>query len=369
MPFERPTLRELGRQALADLAAALGIFAILRSSPLAALTKAAAGLVHGLYGYLDWIARQAVPGTATGEFLAFWAALVGIYRKDASKAGGPARFTGTPGSVLPEGARLVRSADGQAFLTTALATIGSDGTLTVTAEAETAGAAGNGPAGAEMVIASAVTGVLASGTAADVFTGGADQEAEEDFRQRMLDRYQEPPQGGAAGDYAGWAKAVAGVTRAWVAPLGAGPGTVVVYIMLDDAQAANDGFPQGSDGVASGETRGAPATGDQLTVADAIWPLRPVTALVYVVAPVPWPIDYEIADLAEDSAETRAAIAAELRGMLRRQGAPGGTIFQSDNIGAISGAAGVTRFTLVAPAGRVTAPTGALPVLGSITWS
>ncbi|MFC7611718.1 baseplate J/gp47 family protein [Teichococcus aestuarii] len=103
----------------------------------------------------------------------------------------------------------------------------------------------------------------------------------------MLDRFRAPPQGGAVADYETWARAVPGVTRAWIAPNGMGAGTVVVYAMLDDAQAGAGGFPQGADGVAAAETRATPATGDQLTIADALYPLRPATALVYVVAPTP----------------------------------------------------------------------------------
>ncbi|WP_419900682.1 baseplate J/gp47 family protein [Roseomonas sp. USHLN139] len=369
MPFERPTLRELGRQALADMAAALDAFAILRTSPLAAVTKAAAGLVHGLYGYLDWIAKQAVPVSADGEYLAAWAGLVGIYRKGASFAGGMAAFTGTVGAELPNGSKLVRSTDGATFITTALATISSAGTLTVPIVAEVAGSASNGPGGAELVIATAVNGVLAKGAAAGAITGGAEEEAEEEFRQRMLDRFQQAPQGGSEADYLAWALEVPGITRAWVAPLGMGAGTVVVYVMLDSAQAANGGFPQGTNGVASEESRAPSATGDQLAVADHIFPLRPVTALVYVVAPTPFPINYQIGDLAQDSVETRAAIQAELSDMLRRRGRPGGTIYQSDSAAAISAAPGVTRFTLVAPLGSVTAPAGSLPTLGTITWS
>lgn len=369
MPYERPTLRALARQATADMAAALGIFTILRTSPLAALAKATAGLVNGLYGFLDWIARMAVPVTAEGEFRAAWAALVGIFQKEASVAAGQATFTGTPGSILPEGTLVVRSADGVTFRTTALGTVSSAGIVTVPIEAVEAGAAGNGLSGAEIVIRSAVLGVNAAGAAAGPTTGGADVESDASFQDRMLDRYREPPQGGSEADYERWALEVPGVTRAWVAPNGAGAGTVVVYVMLDDAQAANGGFPQGTDGVASEEGRALPATGDQLAVADFIYPLRPVTALVYIVAPAPWPVDYEIADLEQDTSATRAAIEAALVGMFRRQGEPGGRIYQSDSIAAIGGAEGVTRFTLVSPSGTVQAPPGALPVLGTVTYS
>ena len=50
-----------------------------------------------LYGYLDWIARQSNPLTATGEALAGWAALKNVYAEAAQPAIGTATFTGSNG--------------------------------------------------------------------------------------------------------------------------------------------------------------------------------------------------------------------------------------------------------------------------------
>ena len=63
-------------------------------------------------------------------------------------------------------------------------------------------------------------------------------------------------------------------TRAWCLPNGMGTGTVALYTMLDNANAQWGGFPQGSNGVATLELRDAAAQGDQLTVANAIYPQR-----------------------------------------------------------------------------------------------
>jgi uncharacterized phage protein gp47/JayE len=367
MAFQRPTLTALLRQARADMREATGGNAILRASPLAVLTKVLAGLVHGLYGYIDYLALQITPATATGAYLVAWGALVGVTRKAEATATATATFTGTPGAILPEGTRISRTADGVAYLSTALGTVGGGGTVTVPLAAEAAGAAGNALSGAEVAIAGAASGINAVGSLATAAAGGADEEPEDDFRDRVLLRYREPPQGGAAGDYAAWAKEVPGVTRAWDSSPGAG--VVVVHIMLDEARAGAGGFPAGDDGVAADDPRGIAATGDQLLVADYIRPLQPVTALVQVVAPAPWPVNVTIDDLAEDSVAIRAAIATALRGVLRRKGAPGGTIYQSDLVAAIDGVAGVERFSLIAPAGSVTAPAGQLPVLGTITWT
>ena len=253
-------------------------------------------------------------------------------------------------------------------MTTAIGTVGSGGTVTVPIRALEAGAAGNSVSGAAILIASAASGVNAAGVLAGPATGGADPEEDDEFRSRMLDRYRNPPQGGAPGDYERWAQEVPGVTRAWAAPNGAGAGTVVLYPMLDEAQAAHGGFPQGTNGGAGAESRTAPATGDQRTVADYLYPRRPATALVLVVAPIAYPINLTLADLSADSVSIRAAIEDALRGALRRVGRPGGTIYQNDLSAAIDGVAGVEHFTLTAPTTSIVAPTGRLPTLGTITW-
>ncbi|MBX6386332.1 MAG: baseplate J/gp47 family protein [Microbispora sp.] len=366
MPFERPTLTRLIEQAQTDVASALGLYALLRHSPERAFAVALAGLAQGLYGYVDWIALQAVPYTATDEYLEAWAALVGVTRKAATQASGSVAFTGAAGSVVPAGTMVIRPSDGAQYITTAGVAVAGDGTVTVPVQASEAGAAGNADIGTTMVLGAAIVGVNSTGSVSVALAGGADLETDDDLRTRMLAAYQNPPQGGAGTDYVEWALQVPGVTRAWAAPNGFGPGTVVVYIMLDDVRAGAGGFPSGTDGVAAAEPRDTAATGDQLLVADHILPLQPVTALVYVVAPVAAPVNLTINDL--NDASLRPAIQAALTDMLRQKAEVGGTLYPSDFIGAIEAVPGVTRFSMPAPSGPVTAAAGHLHTLGTITW-
>lgn len=369
MPFLRPTLTQLRTQALQDVQASpLGISGLLRFSAFKVLSWVQAGLAHLHYGYLDWIARQAVPFTCTDEFLEGWAALVGITREAAAAAAGSATFAGTAGALVPSGTAL-RRGDGAGYVTTSDLTLGSAGAGVAPILAQAPGALGNMDAGTPLALAAPIPGVRGAVTASGPATGGADMEADAALRTRMLYRYREPPQGGAAPDYVEWAEAVPGVTRAWCRPNGAGAGTVVVYAMLDEAEAAHGGFPQGTDGVAAAETRDAPATGDQLTIADAIYPLRPVTALVYVCAPVAWPVNVTIANLAISSAAIQALISQALAQVLLQLGDPeGGALYQSDLEAAIEAVPGVQRFTLAAPVGPLLPPVGSLPVLGTVTY-
>ena len=370
MPFARPGLTELIRQALADLAQALNVPAVLRWRPEWAMTTALAGLTQGLYGYLDWIARQAVPATSTGEFRAAWAALRGVFPREATFTTGPAVFVGTPGAVLPAGTS-VRRADGSAAYTTdADVLVALDGTASVQLTATASGPAGNGAPGVTLLLGAAVAGVTSAGFATDYLRGGADAEDvdSDGFLTRMLLAYAEPAQGGAERDYLDWAYEVPGVTRAWVQPNGMGAGTVTVRFMMDEANVEAGGFPQGTNGVAAAETRAAAATGDQLTLADHLYPLRPATALVYAVAPTPYPVDVLVANLLGLTPAIRAAAAEKIRAMLLERAFPGGTIYPNEISTAIDSVPGVTVFTLLSPTLPVLPPPGGLVTLGSLNF-
>lgn len=375
MPFSRPTLTDLQNQVAQDIAGSLpGADALLRFTNIGVTGRAQAGLAHLHYGYLDWIAKQAVPYTATGEFLEAWAGLKGVTRKAATQAAGQVTFSGTTGVLIPAGTPMVRG-DGVAYTSTADATVGGGGSVAVpaTANADTSGqtgAFGNCVAGTSVSLGTAIAGVQSTGSVSVEFTGGADLETDDSLRSRMLAAYQQVPQGGAMTDYIQWATAVPGVTRAWCTPNGAGAGTVVVYTMWDLAEAAHAGFPQGGNGVAAAETRAAAASGDQLTVADAIFPLQPVTALVYSVAPIAAPVNFTISGIAGASSATKALIAAAIDGVFFLYGTPkGGTIALSLIESAIAAIAGTTGFLITTPAGNISSSTGLLPTRGTITYT
>ncbi|PLP96977.1 baseplate J/gp47 family protein [Cupriavidus pauculus] len=367
MPYARPTLSELRANVAADQASELeGSDPLLRFANLRILGVGQAGLTHLQYGYLDWIARQSVPYTAEDEYLEAWGALKGVYRKDATSADGFATFGGTAGEI-PAGWGLVRS-DGVKYTVSASASIGGGGSVQVEAMANDTGAAANCALGTQFSLASPIPGIQSNGSASSPFTGGADVEENDAYRARVLEAYQESPAGGNEADYIRWAKGVAGVTRAWVARNGFGAGTVVVYVMLDLANAESGGFPIGTDGVATAETRSAvKATGDQLRVANALYSLQPVTALMYAVAPIRDNINFTITGYSGASAATKKSISDAISDVFFRNGAPGGTVNLSDIESAIWAVPGTAGFVITLPTGNITSATGHLPVLGTVT--
>lgn len=370
MSYSRPTLPQLITQATGFFQSYLpGADGTLRRSVLNVFARMMAGLVNGLYGYLDWISRQSNPYTATGSYLELWANLKGVFRLAATAANnGAVTFSGNAGVQIPSGTQITRS-DSVVLITTALATIGGGGTIAAPVAAQSAGSGGNTPVNAPVTLSTSIAGVQAAALVTTALTNGTDTETDAALRIRMLQRYQNPPQGGDKADYVSWALAVAGVTRAWCVPLWAGAGTVAVYFMMDVTETSHGGFPQGTDGVATGETRDTVATGDQLAVANALYPQRPVTALVYAKAPVNDAVNITINGISGVSATVKTQIQTALDNVFLTLSQLAGTIYVSDLEQAIASVTGTEGFVLTAPAANHTAAAGALPTRGTITYT
>ncbi len=379
MPYQRPTLSELrsrNRQFITSELEKTG--ELLRFSNLRIMADMDAGMSHLHFAYLDWIARQSNPFTAEDEWLAAWGALKGVYQKDAAAATCPAvRFTGIAGRIVSAGSLLNRS-NGVQYRLDGVVTIGADGSGTgsITAVLPVNGSSltaadGNAPSGTMLALDSAIDGIDSTAIATEAITGGADIELQEVFRQRVLLAYQSEGEGGSESDYRRWALEVPGVTRAWVAPRLLGAGSVGLYIMCDGTDRANHGFPVGTDGVATGEQyQYGKAGGDQLRVADYIFPRRPATTLVWVCSPLKREIDFNIGGIADADADTVAAIRSAIDEVFFDNGEPGGKIYISDLTLAIGAIDGTRGFVLNSPAGTaIQLGTGELPVRGKITFS
>jgi uncharacterized phage protein gp47/JayE len=374
MPFARPTLTALETLTAADITSQLqGADPLLRFNNLGIIAKVQAKLGHGQYGYLDFIAAQATPFGATDPgYQSAWGALRGVTQKPATQAAGIATFAGTDGTVVPIGTQLVRG-DRAVYATTAAVTLAGGGVAPI--QALVAGSAGNALAGVQLTLVAPIAGINSQASVSSAVIGGVDVEAAGPFKARYLQRYAAPPQTGARGDYPNWARALPTVTRAWARPAGMGPGTVVVYSMLDVANAAQGGFPQGTDGVATQELRGAVATGDQLAVANAIFPLQPAEALVYSCAPVAAPQAFTIANM---PASLQSLVAPAIATFLTTSATPGGVYLATGVAGlvplaniwaAIAAATGWYSFQITSPTADIQTGVGLIASAGAVTFA
>lgn len=361
MPFNRPTLAELRERAQGNLDSYLpGTDARLRRSNTNVLATVEAGGMHGLYGFLEDIARNAIPGPENDEaWLERHASLWKVYRKAAAAASGTLICTGTNGAIIEAGTSWQRS-DG-AIYTLAVEAVIAAGTATVTVTAAEPGIVGNTAAGSTLTLVNPLAGiVMAANVGAAGLTNGTDIETLARLWYRLQRRIGQPPQGGADFDYVNWALEVAGITRAWCYPNYLGLGTVGVTAVMDD-QAVTI-IPDGA----------------KLTELDAYIyhhedPLtgmhvgRPVTADVTVFALTPVPLDFTIT-LLPDSADIRIAVTTELADLIDREAEPNGTLLLSHMREAISVAAGEQNHLLTSPAADQDAGAGNIFIMGDITW-
>jgi len=255
------------------------------------------------------------------------------------------------------------------------------------------GAAGTINVGDLGSLANPISGVSGQGTFTASGVAGADQETFDAFKARYLQEYAAPPQGGAFSDYIEWAEEFSTVTRAWCLPnynivtAATSVGVVSVLFMEDSSEAAFGGFPQGTNGCSASETRTTGgsgtyplATGDQLAVANYIFPLAPVTALVLAAAPASNAVNFAITGLLGSiPTATRTLINAALAQMFLSVGTPGGAtrpdggtggdIYPSDWEVAISEVPDMPPFQVTSPTTTVTSSVGALPVLGTVVYT
>lgn len=354
MAFTRPTLQTIVQRIQSDIDGRLaGADSFIVRSLLYVIAKAVAGVVHGLYGHQDWLSKQIIPDTAEVEFLDRHAAWWNVVRKAASSAVGNVTFTGTDGSIIPAGTILQRS-DGEQFTTDVEVTI-TAGSIVAAVTAVVPGQNSNTIAATTVALVSPIVGVNSSAIVdGSALTGGADIEGDDDLRDRLRERIQKTPQGGAVADYEQWALEIGGVTRVWVLPNLSGLGTVGVYFVRDDDASI------------------IPDAAEVLAVQDYIDTVRPVTADATIYAPT------EVAQamtiqISPNTSAVQAAISTSLTDLFRREaqvedGAGSGTVLLSHINEAISIATGEDNHILVSPVADVALSTGELATLGAITW-
>lgn len=349
MPFNRPTLSDLISQILTDFQTRFSLIgAILRRSVLGVIARAQAGVVHLLFGYLDYISKQCFPDTADSPNLYRYGSIYKLSPIPAAFATGTVTFTGTDGVDIPMGTLFQRT-DATEYKTTEDATP-SSGTVTVAVQAIIAALSGDCDSGTSFSLTNGIAGINSAALAATDISGGADKETDSAFLSRLIDRIANPPQGGVANDYVQWAKTIAGVTRAWAYGDYYGFGTVGVFFVRDNDVSI---FPD---------------SGEIATVQAYIDTVIPMPATATVAAPTNNAMAVSV-HLIPSNASTQAAVTAELQDLIFREGAPGASILLSHIREAISNSVGVVDYTLATPSANFTSAAGQLPTLGTVTFT
>ncbi len=366
MAFERPSLNDIIQRVEGDFKSALGLTSILRRSFIAAMSRAIAGASHVLHGHIVFVSRQIFPDQAEAELLDRWGSIYGITRNPATfgqfeiDINFTSSATVTAGTIFKRTDGLTYELDADVSETVGPFPILKKGTVT----AKTFGADANLNVNDKITLETPIVGVDSEATVSLILKEGEDVETDENLRQRIVDRIQEPPSGGRAEDYIQFAKTVTGVTRVWVLPGHLGQGTVGLWFVEDD----NVGSI-------------IPSAAKVQEVQDAVTLLKPVTAELFTFAPEPLHLDMTIA-IKPNTQAVRDAVTTEITSLLKRDAQVRGTLKEAGTGStydgkillsrlneAISIAEGEEDHNIISPTSDVQPPNvGGLVVAGTLTF-
>lgn len=210
MAWNRPALDALKTRVEQDVATTVrGTTSLLRYSFYWIIARIFAGVCHLIYGYIAWVYKQFFILSCDEERLLEYGSELSITRNEAVAAIGSVTFSGTPDTEIPAGTLLQRE-DGVEYETTETGIVGDE----IDVEALIAGENGN-VADGYLTLSSPIAGVDDDAEITSALIGGSDEEALEDYRDRVWERRRNPDTGGNLYDYERAARAVSGVRSAY----------------------------------------------------------------------------------------------------------------------------------------------------------
>ncbi|AIR90592.1 baseplate J/gp47 family protein [Pseudomonas cremoricolorata] len=346
MPYEIPTLPVLIQRTEADFER--NAPDALRRSDAKVAARALSGAAYQLFGYQNWVARQAHPATCDDEQVLLWADWrLEEGRKPAVAATGLVGVTGSSGFLVDAGV-VYQADDGRRYVVVVGATL-VNGAAQVQVASEMLGPEGNIQAG-ELTTVTPVLGVNPRAVIdVDGITGGAHQEDIEALRGRVRAAFKNPSKVGNADDFEEWALEVPGVTRAWALPRWLGPGTFGLTFVCD------------------GDVDIFPTEAKVAEVQAYLERKRPVTSEVYVFAAQRLDVNLRLR-LVPDTTTVRQAVEKALADLISDVGGAGSVIPLTHIQAAISNAPGETDHRLETPTDDVSVARNQVAVLGAITW-
>lgn len=223
-----PTVAQIRDQIITDIEAKIGqTIPTVPKAFFRVLATALAGVIALLYRFGAWVYDQIFPQTADAEALERIGGQYGILRSPAVAAKLTATATGANDEIIPP--ETLWQIGDVVYRQTLFAII-YGGSAVITIEALTNGTNTNQDVGTELTLVTPIAGVDNVATVLTTVITGEDQEPIEDYRNSIIQRLQQRPQGGATPDYITWALEVPGVVKAFA--FNTDPGEVTVYPLI-----------------------------------------------------------------------------------------------------------------------------------------
>lgn len=261
MSLTTPTVADINANIVSQLESSLGqTIPLLPKAFTRVLAKALAAVFVLLYKYAGFIFLQIFVATASFDEtvvngktirpLVEWGRLIGV--------GDPNPATRAEHTVtvvveeqvgsLAAGSLLLRDSTGVIYSVVAAVALDA-ATVTATIQAVDdsegnlgVGTIGNLEIGDELTFANPLPYVNKTVTVASVVTTAADAETESAYRERVVQRFQRKPQGGAHADYQAWGEDVEGIVSVFPYA-GNNPGEIDLYVEATVATSDTDGTP------------------------------------------------------------------------------------------------------------------------------
>ncbi len=363
MPYDRPSLTELVNRIENDFIVRVdNSQTFLQKSVFKIFARVFGGSNHLLYDYIEFVKDQLFISTADGENLEKYGAEYGIFRLNGEKATGTIIVTGTNGIEIPEDTEL-QTSSGNKYKVLTAGTINA-GNVNLNIEAKEVGTDYDELAGTILTFVSPITGVNTTATViGDGIEGGIDEDTDEQYRTKILNRKRFPPHGGIETDYELWALQYSGnITRAWSIPEYMGIGTIGLAFVKDND--ATSIFPSEAE-------RNAVRSYivSHLDSAIGKYVGIPITAEpgFFIIDLQPYSVNLTL-QLYPNNSSTRVNVDAKVEELINQKGAPGGTIALSEFYEAITSAAGEEKCRILSPIGDVAVATNQLHTKGTITF-
>lgn len=239
---------EIVEEMLIDFANELGTDNISDASDIAIKVKVLAAQIEGIYYNQQYILRQAFVQTAIGEGLKDHGYTYGVEKKPARKANGKVIMGRKSAAIedisIPKGTMFSTNPDIYGSLVTATTVedaILKVGELEVSIPGEVIepGKDGNVPTGAFVVLNNPPVGIEYVRNNEE-FKNGTDEEDDESYRERILDKTRRPGTSGNPSHYEQWALEVPGTGGAKAHRTWNGKNTVKVVICDSNMRAASE---------------------------------------------------------------------------------------------------------------------------------
>ena len=313
--------------------------------------KILASQVWELWQRCEWMWKQLLPDTATGDYLEHHAATRALVRKPAVHATGSLTFSravaASYDTVIPKGTLCAIREGGRYQTTEEGIILAGEISCTIPAKAEEGGPQGNASVGTVTLLVSPPSGVT-DVTNAVPFSGGADAESDDELRSRLLESYREISNGANAAFYYDEAMKIDGVRTCNVIPRMNGRGTVGVIV-----SGAEGDLPEGTIEALKAHLAAVREIGVDVTVRNATLLSQTVTIQIK-------PVEEDGYDRLEE--EVRERIEAAFSGM--QIGKP---LLLGKLCGILAEIPELHNFKILAPTADQAADSDELIALGTLT--